>query len=228
MFHVKYAARSGLLDGLLAAVEGSQRRPGSVFILVRRRVLNGLVMMRSGRPVFHVKHAAGLRCSMASSPEVEISQRRQGRYSSWSDQGGLDSPSRGGRGHQMFRVKYAARSGVLDGLLAAVERSAAGLGLHPGATKGAMALSRGGRDVRCSTGNTRGSGCAMASSPRSRDRSGGAARSSSWCDEGCDGPVTATSGHPVFHGKHAGVGMRDGLVAEVEISQRRQGSILIL
>ena len=197
MFHVKYAARSGLLDGLLAAVEGSQRRPGSVFILVRRRVLDGLVRMRSGRPVFHVKHAAGLRCSMASSPEVEISQRRQVRYSSRSDQGGLDSPSRGGRGHQMFRVKYAARSGVLDGLLAAVERSAAGLGLHPGATKGAMAPSRRGRDIRCSTGNTRGSGCAMASSPRSRDRSGGRARSSSGAINGCSMVSPREVGHQV-------------------------------
>src|ERR1051325_11341471 len=111
-----------VLDGFVAAVERSQRRQGSVFILVRRRVLDGLVRMRSGRPVFHGKHAAGLRCSMASSPEVEISQRRQGRYSSWSDQGGLDSPSRGGRD---VRCSTGNTRGVavLDGFVAAVERS---------------------------------------------------------------------------------------------------------
>ena len=146
-----------------------------------------------------MKHAAGLRCSMASSPEVEISQRRQVRYSSRSDQGGLDSPSRGGRGHQMFRVKYA---GEVGGARWPPRRgreiaAAAGLGLHPGATKGAMAPSRRGRDIRCSTGNTRGSGCAMASSPRSRDRSGGRARSSSGAINGCSMVSPREVGHQV-------------------------------
>ena len=137
-----------MLDGLLAAVEGSQRRRGSVFILVRRRVLDGLVRMRSGRPVFHGKHA-------------------------------------GGRGARWLRRRGREIA------------AAAGLGLHPGATKGAMAPSRRGRDIRCSTGNTRGSGCAMASSPRSRDRSGGGARSSSGAINGCSMVSPREVGHQV-------------------------------
>src|ERR1041385_1138695 len=183
-------------DGLLAEVERSQRRQGSILILQRPRDTRGLVAVRSGR-------------------QVERSQRRQGRYSSWSDQGGsiarhvevgtsgVPRETRGGRD-----ARWPPRRGREIA-------AAAGLDTHPAATKGysrprrgevgttgreiAAAAgsililerprgldspSRGGRDVRCSTGNTRGSGCAMASSPRSRDRSGGRARYSSCSDQG--------------------------------------------
>src|ERR1051325_2654975 len=123
-----------VLDGFVAEVERSQRRQGSILILQRPRDTRWPRRGEVGTTGREIAAAAG---------SILILERPRG----------LDSPSRGGRGHQMFHVKYAARSGVLHGLLAALERSQRRQGsIFILARQGcSMAPSRGGRDVRCST-----------------------------------------------------------------------------
>ena len=134
---------------------------------------------------------------MASSPRSRYRSAGRARSSSWRDEG-CDGPVTWRSGRPVFHGKHAGGRGARWLRRRGREiAAAAGLGLHPGATKGAMAPSRRGRDIRCSTGNTRGSGCAMASSPRSRDRSGGRARSSSGAINGCSMVSPREVGHQV-------------------------------